>query len=95
MKARSTVNARQSKHAVANWSDLRTGDRIEVIKDARAIMAGRAEEVSASGNLLWVASEGTGRGQSFAKSDGVSVRRQQDSSDATCAQEARRVPDAI
>lgn len=81
MKARGTVLSKRIAHAhtVSDWGSLRAGERIEVIKHAHVIAAGEVEEVSHSGNVLWLEPAGLGANEAakqvFMKSDGVQVRR--------------------
>ena len=64
-----------SATAVSDWRSLKAGDRIEILKHAQVLAAGEVEEVSLSGNVLWlVPAESSGNGL-FLKSDGVEVRR--------------------
>lgn len=51
------------------------GERVEIIKHAHVIAAGEVEEVSRSGNVLWLICGGAAESQLFLKSDGVQVRR--------------------
>jgi hypothetical protein len=78
MKARGTVLSKRIAHAaiVSDWGVLKAGERVEIIKHAHVIAAGEVEEVSLSGNVLWLESGGTASGERpFMKSDGVQVRR--------------------
>ena len=81
MKARGAVLSRRSAHAptVADWRQLKVGERVEVIKYAHVIAAGLVEEVSLSGNVLWLEHSGPGVTEEgkelFMKSDGVILRR--------------------
>jgi len=60
---------------VSEWGSLHVGERVEIIKHAHVIAAGEVEEVSLSGNVLWLVSGGAHESQPFMKSDGVQVRR--------------------
>lgn len=76
MKARGTVLSKRIAHStmVSDWGTLHVGERVEIVKHAHVIAVGEVEEVSLSGNVLWLAS-GTGTGEHhFMKSDGVQVR---------------------
>ena len=77
MKARGTVLSRRIAHAgtVSDWGTLKPGERVEILKHAHVIAAGEVEEVSLSGNVLWLVSSGPSETQLFMKSDGVAVRR--------------------
>jgi hypothetical protein len=54
---------------------LQPGERVEIIKHAHVIAAGEVEEISRSGNVLWLVGSGHSDSQPFMKSDGVQVRR--------------------
>ena len=80
MKSRGTVMSRRlaSASAVADWRSLKAGDRVEILKHAQVLAAGEVEEVSLSGNVLWLvpaAPPAPSETQLFLKSDGVEVRR--------------------
>ena len=77
MKARGAVLSRRIAHAatVSDWGSLHVGERIEIIKHAHVIAAGEVEEISRSGNVLWLICGGAHESQLFMKSDGVQVRR--------------------
>ncbi|MFF2243057.1 hypothetical protein ACFVTM_02580 [Arthrobacter sp. NPDC058130] len=77
MKARGTVLSRRlaSAATVSDWSGLRVGERVEIVKHAQVIAAGEVEEVSVSGNVLWLVPSGPSETQLFLQSDGVQVRR--------------------
>ena len=77
MKARGTVISRRlaSVSAVSDWRSLQAGDRIEILKHAQVLAAGEVEEVSVSGNVLWLVPAVPTETQLFLKSDGVEVRR--------------------
>jgi hypothetical protein len=77
MKARGTVLSRRIAHAatVSDWGSLHVGERVEIIKQAHVIAAGEVEEISRSGNVLWLVCGGAAESQLFMKSDGVQVRR--------------------
>lgn len=77
MKARGAVLSRRNAHStiVSDWRTFRAGDRVEIIKHAHVIAAGEVEEVSQSGNVLWLVPAGPAEEQLFLKSDGVQVRR--------------------
>ncbi|HEY8701114.1 MAG TPA: hypothetical protein VIM08_09175 [Arthrobacter sp.] len=86
MKARGAVLSRRNAHsaAISNWGTLHAGDQVEIIKHAHVIAAGDVEEVSQSGNVLWLAPAdpaglsgpaGPAERRLFLKSDGVQVRR--------------------
>lgn len=77
MKARGTVLSRRlaSSTTVSDWSGLRVGERVEIVKHAQIIAAGEVEEVSPSGNVLWLRPAGPSETQLFLQSDGVQVRR--------------------
>ena len=80
MKARGAVLSRRNAHsaAVSNWKALKAGDRVEIIKHAHVVAAGEVEEVSQSGNVLWLVPagpSGSADKELFLKSDGVQVRR--------------------
>ena len=77
MKARGTVLSRRiaSATTVSDWSGLRVGERVEIVKHAQVIAAGEVEEVSVSGNVLWLVPAGPSETQLFLQSDGVQVRR--------------------
>jgi hypothetical protein len=77
MKARGAVLSRRNAHstAVSDWRTLRAGERVEIIKQAHVVATGEVEEVSQSGNVLWLVPAGPTEKQLFLKSDGVQVRR--------------------
>jgi hypothetical protein len=77
MKARGAVLSRRIAQAamVSDWGSLHVGERVEIVKHAHVIAAGEVEEVSRSGNVLWLVSGGAHESQLFMKSDGVQVRR--------------------
>jgi hypothetical protein len=77
MKARGTVLSRRQASAatVSDWRSLKAGDRVEILKHAQVLAAGEVEEVSVSGNVLWLVPAGPSDTQLFLKSDGVEVRR--------------------
>lgn len=77
MKARGTVMSRRRESAatVSDWRGLRAGDRVEILKHAQILAAGEVEEVSLSGNVLWLVPADPSETQLFLKSDGVGVRR--------------------
>jgi len=77
MKARGTVLSRRlgSAATVSDWSGLRVGERVEIVKHAQVIASGEVEEVSLSGNVLWLVPTGPSETQLFLQSDGVQVRR--------------------
>lgn len=60
---------------VSDWRSLKMGDRVEILKHAQLLAAGEVEEVSSSGNVLWLVPEAPSETQLFLKSDGVQVRR--------------------
>ena len=79
MKARGTVLSRRTAYTatVSDWRSLTAGDRVEILKHAQLIAAGSVEEVSDSGNVLWLVPAGPSdlsEKQLFLKSDGVQVR---------------------
>lgn len=81
MKARGAVLSRRNAHSatVSDWKTLKAGDTVEVVKYAHVIAAGRVEEVSSSGNVVWLEHSGSGVTEEgkelFMKSDGVTLRR--------------------
>ncbi|WP_459792212.1 hypothetical protein [Arthrobacter sp. AD-310] len=80
MKARGAVLSRRHAHSavVSDWRTLRVGDRVEIIKHAHVVAGGEVEEVSQSGNVLWLVPTGPAGStdkELFLKSDGVQVRR--------------------
>ena len=77
MKARGAVLSRRNTHpaTISDWGTLSPGDRVEIIKQAHVIARGEVEEVSQSGNVLWLVPAGPSEKQFFLKSDGVEVRR--------------------
>lgn len=77
MKARGTVQSRRQASAamVSDWRGLKAGDRVEILKHAQVLAAGEVEEVSVSGNVLWLVPPGPPESRLFLKSDGVEVRR--------------------
>ena len=77
MKARGAVLSRRNAHSaeVSNWKNLQAGDIVEIVKHAHVVAAGEVEEVSQSGNVLWLVPAGPSEQQLFLKSDGVQVRR--------------------
>jgi hypothetical protein len=81
MKARGAVLSKRKVHSstVSNWGALKVGERIEVVKHAHVIAAGEVQEVSGSGNVVWLEPAGPGADEAakqlFMKSDGVVLRR--------------------
>ena len=77
MKARGTVMSRRlaSATTVSDWRSLKAGDRVEILKHAQVLAAGEVEEVSVSGNVLWLVPADPSETQLFLKSDGVQVRQ--------------------
>jgi hypothetical protein len=77
MKARGTVlsKRRASSAAVSDWRSLKAGDRVQILKHAQILARGEVEEVSVSGNVLWLVAAGPSERHLFLKSDGVQVRR--------------------
>jgi hypothetical protein len=77
MKARGTVlsKRRASPAAVSDWRSLKAGDRVQILKHAQILARGEVEEVSVSGNVLWLVAAGPSARHLFLKSDGVQVRR--------------------
>ena len=77
MKARGTVMSRRQATAtvVSDWRSLKAGDRVEILKHAQVIAAGEVEEISLSGNVLWLVPAVPSETELFLKSDGVEVRR--------------------
>ncbi|MCH6472142.1 hypothetical protein [Sinomonas terrae] len=77
MKARGAVLTRRSAHQapLTDWAELRAEDPVEIVKHAQVVATGRVEEVSLSGNVLWLMAEGAEARRLFLKSDGVLVRR--------------------
>ena len=77
MKARGTVLSRRAACAatVTDWRNLKAGERVEILKHAHVVAAGEVEEVSVSGNVLWLVPSGPADTELFMKSDGVQVRR--------------------
>ena len=77
MKARGTVLSRRMAIAatVSDWRTLKAGERVEILKHAHVVAAGEVEEISVSGNVLWLVPSGPSENQLFMKSDGVQVRR--------------------
>lgn len=64
-----------SAATVSDWGSLKAGDRVEILKHAQVLAAGEVEEVSLSGNVLWLVPAGPPETRLFLKSDGVHVRR--------------------
>ena len=81
MKARGAVLSRRSAHTatVTDWRTLVVGEAVEVVKYAHVVATGRVEEVSGSGNVVWLEHSGPGVTEEgkelFMKSDGVTLRR--------------------
>ncbi|MEE2523516.1 hypothetical protein V1639_15840 [Pseudarthrobacter sp. J75] len=77
MKARGAVLSRRHAHSaiVADWGTLQPGARVEILQHAHVIADGVVEEVSQSGNVLWLVPAGPTEKQVFLKSDGVQVRK--------------------
>ncbi|MFP3579657.1 MULTISPECIES: hypothetical protein [unclassified Arthrobacter] len=81
MKARGAVLSKRSAHSamVSDWKTLKVGERVEVLKHAHVIATGQVEEISTSGNVVWLERLGQGVTEEgkelFMKSDGVSLRR--------------------
>ncbi len=64
-----------SATTVSDWRSLKAGDQVEILKHAQVLAAGEVEEISVSGNVLWLVPAGPSETQLFLKSDGVQVRR--------------------
>jgi hypothetical protein len=60
---------------ISDWRTLKAGERVEILKHAHVVAAGEVEEVSVSGNVLWLVPSSPSESQLFMKSDGVHVRR--------------------
>lgn len=77
MKARGAVLSRRHAHSatVSDWSLLQPGTQVEIRQHAQIITQGVVEEVSQSGNVLWLVPVTPAEKQVFLKSDGVQVRR--------------------
>ncbi|MBO1269017.1 hypothetical protein [Arthrobacter cavernae] len=81
MKARVAVLSKRIAQSatVSDWGALKVGERIEVLKHAHVIAAGAVQEVSVSGNVVWLEPAGPGADEAakqlFMKSDGVVLRR--------------------
>lgn len=77
MKARGAVLSRRHAHSaiVADWGTLPAGTRVEILQHAHVIADGVVEEVSQSGNVLWLVPSAPTEKQEFLKSDGVQVRK--------------------
>ena len=77
MKARGAVLTRRGAHQapVENWGVLRAGEAVEIIRHAQVIASGEVEEVSLSGNVLWIVPASRQERHLFLKSEGVLVRR--------------------
>lgn len=69
------TNRTAHQAALANWTELRVGDPVEIIKNSRIIAEGLTEEVSLSGTVLWLKAEGVESRRLYVKSEGVFVRR--------------------
>ncbi|GHG43479.1 hypothetical protein GCM10012320_07780 [Sinomonas cellulolyticus] len=76
MKARGAVLTRRGAYQapVENWTQLAVGEVVEVVRHAQVVARGTVEEVSLSGNVLWLVAGAHDR-QLCLKSDGVIVRR--------------------
>nr|WP_284990316.1 hypothetical protein [Arthrobacter sp. efr-133-TYG-120] len=74
MKAREAVKERRMHAALSDWCELRGGEVVTIVRNAKVIAQGRVEEVSGSGGVLWIVNEES-ETQTFFKSDGVFVRR--------------------
>ncbi len=77
MKARGTVLSRRMAFSatVSDWRTLKAGERVEILKHAHVVATGEVEEISVSGNVLWLVPAVPSETQLFMKSDGVQVRR--------------------
>lgn len=77
MKARGTVLSKRTAFAatISDWRTLKAGERVEILKHAHVVAAGEVEEISVSGNVLWLVPVVPSETQLFMKSDGVQVRR--------------------
>jgi hypothetical protein len=74
MKAREAIKVRRMHAALSDWRELKGGEQVSVVRNARVVAQGRVEEVSGSGGVLWIVDEES-ETQTFLKSDGVLVRR--------------------
>jgi hypothetical protein len=61
--------------AVSDWRTLKAGERVAILKHAHVVATGEVEEISVSGNVLWLVPAVPSETQLFMKSDGVHVRR--------------------
>ncbi|MDJ0320647.1 hypothetical protein [Pseudarthrobacter sp. PS3-L1] len=77
MKARGTLLSRRgsTSAADADWTVLRPGDQVEIAKHAQTVATGEVEEVSQSGNVIWLVADGQTDNPHFTKSDGIVIRK--------------------
>ena len=74
MKAREAHRRQRKLAALSDWRELRDGEQVIILRNARIVAQGRVEEVSESGGVLWIVN-GKSENQAFLKSDGVLVHR--------------------
>ncbi|ASN50770.1 MULTISPECIES: hypothetical protein [Sinomonas] len=77
MKARGAVLNRRGAYQapIENWTELAVGEMVEVMRHAKVVTRGTVEEVSLSGNVMWIVPPGPAGRHLCLKSDGVIVRR--------------------
>jgi hypothetical protein len=74
MKARDVYKRQRNNALLSDWRELRDGERVNILRNARIIAQGRVEEVSESGGVLWIVNDRS-ENQAFLKSDGIFVHR--------------------
>jgi hypothetical protein len=74
MKARDVYKRQRNNALLSDWRELRDGERVNILRNARIIAQGRVEEVSESGGVLWIVNDRS-ENQAFLKPDGIFVHR--------------------
>ncbi|MDJ0354930.1 hypothetical protein [Paenarthrobacter sp. PH39-S1] len=60
-----------------SWACLVIGESVEIVRGAEVVCAGYVDDVSLSGNVLWIGPFGSSDRLLFVADDGVRVRRMQ------------------
>ena len=58
-----------------SWAGLVIGEEVEVLRGSEVVCAGRVDDVSLNGNVLWLRGKDAAQRQLFVAADGVRVRR--------------------
>jgi hypothetical protein len=74
MKARSSVRQRSQTMRTVDWRELKEGEAVHIVRNARIIFEGLVDEVSDSGRVLWLKNYSQ-ETEVFNLSEGVIVQR--------------------